>query len=126
MDYSSADGSQPGLVGFIEGAPARAWGARPAAERRQAVLRNLARFFGPEAEQPTHYVEQDWTAERWTGGCSAGVMPPGTLSRFGPALRAPVAGLHWAGSETATEWHGYIEGAIESGERAAREVLARL
>ena len=58
--------------------------------------------------------------------CSAGVFPPGVLSRFGPALRAPVARLHWAGSETATEWFGYMEGAVESGERAAREVLARL
>jgi len=126
MDLTSADGAQPALVGFIEGAPAREWGARAAAERRRAVLRDLASFFGPEAEQPTHYIEHDWTTEPWTGGCSAGVMPPGTLSRFGPALRAPVDRLHWAGSETAIEWLGYMEGALESGERAAREVLARL
>ena len=126
MDFTSADGTQPGLVGFIEGAPAREWGARPAAQRRTAVLRDFARFFGSEAEAPTEYVDQDWAAERWTGGCSAGVMPPGTLSQYGFALRAPVARLHWAGSETAVEWHGYMDGAIESGERAAREVLARL
>jgi monoamine oxidase len=54
------------------------------------------------------------------------VLPPGVLSRFGAALRAPIGRLHWAGSETATEWFGYMEGAIESGQRAAREVLARL
>jgi monoamine oxidase len=53
-------------------------------------------------------------------------MPPGTLSQFGHALRQPVGALHWAGTETAVEWTGYIEGAIEAGERAAGEVLARL
>ena len=38
-----------------------------------------------------------------------------TLSRFVPPP-----------SETAVEWTGYLEGAIESGERAAIEVLQRL
>jgi monoamine oxidase len=124
LDGTKKDGGQPALVGFIEGAPARIWSGRPAEERRGAVLRDLARFFGPEAERPTAYLEQDWVAEPWTGGCSAGFATPGTLSRFGPALREPVGRIHWAGSETATEWFGYMEGAIESGERAAREVLA--
>jgi monoamine oxidase len=50
-------------------------------------------------------------------------------SRFALAhagQRTPVGRLHWAGSETATEFYGYMEGAVESGERTAREVLARL
>src|SRR5260370_40015014 len=34
--------------------------------------------------------------------------------------------LHWAGTETATVWSGYMNGAIQSGERAAGEVLAAL
>jgi monoamine oxidase len=89
------------------------------------VLAELAGFFGPEAERPTEYLEQDWTAEPWTGGCSAGFTTPGALSRYGPALREPIGRIHFAGSETAQEYFGYMEGAIESGERAAREVLAR-
>ena len=36
----------------------------------------------------------------------------------------PVGPLHWAGTETATRWAGYFEGALQSGERAAREILA--
>ena len=51
-------------------------------------------------------------------------MPPGVLTQFGRALRAPVGRIHWAGSETATVSHGSIDGAIRSGERAAAEVLA--
>ena len=31
-----------------------------------------------------------------------------------------------AGTETASEWFGYMEGALESGERAAHEVISRL
>jgi monoamine oxidase len=36
-----------------------------------------------------------------------------------------VGRIHWAGTETSTEHHGYIEGAVRAGERAAAEVLAR-
>jgi monoamine oxidase len=48
------------------------------------------------------------------------------LTSFGESLREPVGRIHWAGTETATVWNGYMDGALESGERAAREVLARL
>ena len=92
----------------------------------QVVLADLARLFGPEAAQPVGYFDQDWTAETWTGGCSAGYAVPGALSHFGAAQRAPVGRIHWAGSETAREWFGYMEGALESGERAAREVIDAL
>ncbi|WP_205745933.1 FAD-dependent oxidoreductase [Egibacter rhizosphaerae] len=34
--------------------------------------------------------------------------------------------MHWAGSETATSWFGYMDGAVSSGERAAAEVLGAL
>jgi monoamine oxidase len=35
-----------------------------------------------------------------------------------------VGRLHWAGTETAAVWNGYMDGAVQSGERAAAEVLA--
>ena len=34
--------------------------------------------------------------------------------------------IHWAGTETSTFWNGYMDGAVRSGERAAKEVLAAL
>jgi monoamine oxidase len=121
---TSKPGGPPALVGFIEGATARAWSGRPQEERRSAVLRELAGCFGDEALAPVDYFDQDWIAETWTGGCSAGFGVPGALSRWGHALREPCGRIHWAGTETAREWFGYMEGAIESGERAAAEVLA--
>jgi monoamine oxidase len=125
IDGTKLEGAQPALVGFIEGAAARAWSGRPLEERRRAVLQDFAHFFGPEAEKAVDYLEQDWTAEPFTGGCSAGFSMPGALANSGPALREPVGRIHWAGSETATEFFGAMEGALESGERAARELLAR-
>ena len=48
-------------------------------------------------------------------------MPPGAWIENGPALRSPVGPIHWAGAETATVWNGYMDGAVRSGESAARE-----
>ena len=54
------------------------------------------------------------------------VAGPGTLTTFGEALREPCGRIHWSGTETATEWMGYLDGAIQSGQRAAEEVATRL
>jgi monoamine oxidase len=126
FDDSSHDGSQPALVTFSDGAVARIWGDRPPEERRQAVLAELARFFGPQAAHPTGFIEKNWSEDPYSGGCYAGVMGPGVMTDFGSALRQPCGRIHWAGTETAIEWTGYIDGAIESGQRAAGEVAARL
>jgi monoamine oxidase len=43
-----------------------------------------------------------------------------TLSARGGLRRGTL--IHWAGTETASVWNGYMEGAVRSGERAAAEV----
>ncbi len=50
-------------------------------------------------------------------------MTTGTLTTCGDSLYEPVGRIRWAGSETALEWPGFIEGAISSGERVANEIL---
>ncbi|PTL59704.1 flavin monoamine oxidase family protein [Paraconexibacter algicola] len=114
------------LLVFLEGAEARAFSGRSTDERRRAVTGTLARLFGERAARPVEYVDRDWSAEEWTRGCYAGFFTPGTWTAFGRAVRAPTGRLHWAGTETATTWNGYIDGAIQSGERAAGEALAAL
>ncbi len=126
FDNSPASGTPGVLLVFVEGDEARAWSTRSANERRAAVLGDLGHYFGEQAAQPTEYIEQFWAAEEYSRGCYAGYMPPGVWSAFGPALRAPVGRLFWAGTETATEWNGYMDGALQSGERAANEALALL
>jgi monoamine oxidase len=44
----------------------------------------------------------------------------------GPWLRRPHGRIHWAGTETADEWTGFLDGAVRSGQRAAGEVAVRL
>jgi monoamine oxidase len=112
------------LMGFLEGRHARRLAAAPQSERREIVLRCFARQFGPEALRPIEYLDKSWADEPYTRGCYAGFLPPGVLTSFGSALRAPVGRIHWAGTETATVWNGYFEGAVASGERVAREILA--
>jgi monoamine oxidase len=126
FDNTPPDGSPGVLMGFMGGRSWRTWQTRSAADRRAAVLEDFAQAFGPKARSPIDYFEQDWVQERWTRGAPTSVLGPGTLTAFGPKLIEPAGAVHWAGTETAGYWNGYMDGAISSGERAAREVLGAL
>jgi monoamine oxidase len=123
FDNSPPDGQPGALVGFLEGRFARQLGRVPGDQRRDAVLACFARLFGAEAGRPERFIERVWADEEWTRGCYGCYMPPGGWTAHGPALRAPIGPIHWAGSETASVWSGYMDGAVRSGERAAAEVL---
>jgi monoamine oxidase len=123
-DNSPEDGSPGVLVGFIEGEQARSWARRNRADRRAGVLACLADYFGERAGRPRELLERSWADEEYSGGCFAGYFPPGVWTSFGQALREPIGRLHWAGTETATAWTAFMEGAVQSGQRAADEVLA--
>jgi monoamine oxidase len=126
FDNSPPDGSPGVLLGFLEGRLARQWGARDAGERRQAVLSGHARLFSERAARPERFIERVWAEEEWTRGCYGCLMTTGGWTEYGRALRAPIGPIHWAGAETATVWNGYMDGAVQSGERAAAEALAAL
>lgn len=126
FDNSPPDGAPGVLLALIEGGDARAATALEPAERRTAVLEGFARAFGPEAANPEQYLDKSWFDDPWSRGGYVGLMPPGAWSDHGPALRDPVGPIHWAGTETATIWNGYMDGAVTSGERAAAEVAETL
>lgn len=63
-----------------------------------------------------------WSTDPWARGAFA-LYQPGQMTKLLPALTAPEDGIHFAGEHT-SPWTGWMEGALESGERAAREVLA--
>jgi monoamine oxidase len=126
FDNSPPDASRGVMMGFIEASDARRLDSSTEAERRALVLDNFATYFGDEGRNALGYIEGRWDQEVWTRGCPVCVTPPGVLLDYGEALRAPVGRIHWAGTETSTYWNGYMDGAVRSGERVAREVLPRL
>lgn len=125
-DSSPSSGEPGALLGFVGGDEARTFGRMPAADRRQAALESFARYFGDEASKPIDFIEANWAEEAFTRGSPVGIAPPGLLTTYGPAIREPVGRLHWTGTETGTFWAGYMDGAVRSGKRAAREVLEAL
>jgi monoamine oxidase len=126
FDNSPPDGSPGVMLGFIEGQDARRASQLSPADRRKAVLDSFVTYFGQPAANPRQYIEMNWSTEAWTRGCYVGFTAPGVLLDYGPAIRAPVGRIHWAGAETSDYWNGYMDGAVRSGERAAHEVLAAL
>ncbi|CAH1245275.1 MAOB [Branchiostoma lanceolatum] len=124
MDDTKPDGSFPALVGFITSTQARKFSHMSAEERKQAVCEYYAEVFQcPEFLHPVNYVEYNWMAEHFSGGGPGVCIGPGFLTSFGSELNKPFGCVYFAGTETAVKWNGYMDGAVEAGERAAREVL---
>jgi monoamine oxidase len=123
VDATPPDGATPLLLAFIVGPAAATWRDRPPIDQRREVLGALGELFGDPARTPLDYVEADWAADPWSAGCVAST-PPGALTS-GALWRGSHGGIHLAGTETAVRWPGYMEGAIEAGERAADAVLAQ-
>jgi monoamine oxidase len=126
FDNSPPDGSPGVLLGFLGGADARRASTLTPHERSRAVLDCFARLFGERARACERFIELDWAREQWSGGGPTCNMAPGGWTGFGRALRESAGRIHWAGTETASEWSGYMDGAVRSGEHAAREVLDAL
>jgi monoamine oxidase len=123
FDVSPKDGKIGGLLGFVGGDEARRYSGHPEA-LKHAVLNNFAHLFnnGKKVPKPTSVVVQDWSREEWTRGCPVAIAAPGTVTEYGRHVAQPIGRIHWAGTETATYWHGYMDGAVRSGQRASAEV----
>jgi monoamine oxidase len=125
----SVDVTPPiGTPGVILGYGNSEWAQHKAMtfdKRRTLFLEAIATHLGPEALTPIHYEEKLWESDPWSRGDLA-VFPIGFWTSLGRHLREPVGRIHWAGTETATEFPNEIEGALSAGERAANEVLAAL
>ncbi|GIJ11442.1 monoamine oxidase [Micromonospora andamanensis] len=126
VDNGTPTSARGVLTLFSYGPAANALRGMAPPARTATLLDALAAIAGPAARQVEMVVDHDWSADPWTRGCFGGALTPGAWQEYGPSLRAPVGRIHWAGTETATHWTGYLDGAVEAGERAAAEVLSRL
>ncbi|MET0993431.1 MAG: flavin monoamine oxidase family protein [Mycobacterium sp.] len=123
FDVSPADEGPGILLGFTD---ARTFDPLPAADRRDRALAGFATLFGDAALHPIDYVDHCWGTEEFAPGGPTAAVPPGSWTTYGPWLRKPVDGIHWAGTETADKWTGFLDGAVRSGKRAAAEVHREL
>jgi monoamine oxidase len=126
LDASSPDDKHYALVAFIGGDDAVVWSDKPADERRTMVLDGLARVLGEEARTPIDYFDHDWLTEPFIGGGYSCYAPPGVMTSGYEELAHAIGPIHWAGTEMASSYQGYVEGALIAAERAATEVLDAL
>lgn len=102
----------------------RKFDAKSEDEIKAAVVRDFANYLnGAKAANLTAWVIQRSDNEEFSRGGPVAFAPPGVLTQFGPALTQRFGGVHFAGTESAEYWTGYMDGAIRSGERVAKEIL---
>lgn len=126
---SAFDVSPPGGPGVLAsltcGAKSVELASLPADVRQDRILEAMSKWFGPAARQPRAVVNVSWENEVYSGGGYSAVPIPGTWQQA-QRVAEPLGRVHFAGTETAARFAGYIDGAISSGERAAQDVLAQL
>ena len=110
------------LMGFVEGDTARQWSGKPEAWQQQQVLAAFATFFGEQALDPEEVVLKNWGEEAFIRGCYAAHFTPGAWTTNGHRRYEPMGHIHWAGTEMASHYYGYMEGALQAAERASAEV----
>lgn len=72
------------------------------------------------------YLERDWLAEEFTGGCHGAHFAPQVWGTSGPLLGEPHHGIRFAGAEYAARANGYLEGALTSARDVARALADEL
>ncbi len=86
-----------------------------------ATARELARIRPSTVGKVRPMMAHNWSTHPWTQGHLA-YRGPGQIKEFGTAVAEPHGRVHFAGEHTAMLASG-MEGAMESGERAALEIL---
>jgi monoamine oxidase len=123
FDNSPFNGSKGILMGFSLAEKAKQLMQHDQATRKEIVKAGFVKMFGAEAANIEYYTDKSFTEEPFTKGCYAGMFTPRILTQLQTSLATPFHRIHWAGTETSIQFNGYMEGAVRSGERAAREIL---
>jgi monoamine oxidase len=121
VDDSPAAGGAGVLTGFVTGHETHRYADLPPRLQRAEAVAQARRIF-PELPDPIAVHVTDWVNDPHSKGCYAALFGPGDWQRLGPHLTTPHGRIHWAGTETSTEFFGLMEGAIRSGHRAATEI----
>jgi monoamine oxidase len=115
----------PRLIGFVGGPTATEWSRHTDEQRQAAIVHHAALAFGEAAERPEAVLECLWAPDEWGGGgyCNVQVRHSPFAAE---TLAAGLPRLTFAGTELATRFPGYVEGAITAGRAAGAQVLDAL
>jgi len=108
----------PAIGGFSGGKAALEWLDQDVDTRKNEIIESLQRYFGKEASEYCDYHEKNWSNE-----FNLSVTSFGCMDEFTRAVREPWLNVHFGGAESAKQWWGTIDGACESGERCALEIV---
>lgn len=89
-------------------------------ESRSEIQAGLRRLIADDIEVVAA-ESKDWYADEFAQGAWS-VFRPNQLTRFLTELQRPEGHVHLAGSDVASGWNGFIDGAIESGLTVARRI----
>jgi monoamine oxidase len=88
----------------------------------KGIVQTLAWLGTPPAD-PVAWRQVSWDADPWARGGGA-FVDPGFSPTLRPWLARPFGRIFFAGEHTSLAWRGSMNGAIESGRRAAAEIEA--
>jgi len=116
--------TQPGkngiLASYAGGQRALDLSALNESDRQSLVRREMGNLFdglNSEYQGGTSYI---WHEDQFARGAFA-YFQPGQITTLLPVAQRPEGRIHFAGEHTSA-WHGWMNGALESGNRAAAEV----
>jgi monoamine oxidase len=121
--WSSAH-DRPGARGllqlYLQGSSSELASKMSEAERVRYAIEQVERVFPGLRKHVEYATSQCWDNDQWAGGATR-LMNVGQVLPFHAEARRPEGLIHFAGEHTST-WFAWMNGAIESGSRAAHEV----
>lgn len=131
-DSSLGERGRPGLLTVYSGGRSGAGYrvAKPHARAPRKIVDSTTAAIsravpGLAAGYDGHSWLDHWASDPWTHGSYAAFLP-GQFTRYWGFVGLPEGRIHFGGEHTATAAQGFLEGAVRSGERCAREVASRL
>ena len=75
------------------------------------------------AKYPKKIYRKNWALDKFSGGCYFSIPEINSLSKNYQLLTKNKEDIYFVGTETASHWMGYMEGALESAERVVSQII---
>jgi monoamine oxidase len=127
-EVSRAQGGGKGkgiLIDYTGGNIGASFGSGTPSSRAQQFMAQMQPLF-PDTNVASHFTGRAtidfWTDYQWTKG-SYSYWKVGQYTKFSGMEKERQGNCHFAGEHTSQDSQGYLNGAVETGERAAGEIL---